>query len=634
MPTSTGKAACDLNGTTLHAAFNLPIQGRKPLRDGSTLNSLKKKYHFLNMLITDEISMTGLFTFDTLNTQLQKIKDDKRDYGGISIITIGDPFQLPPVKMLLIYSMIYKRINDPWLKFKLHELTEIVRQRCDPEFAELLLRLREGKHTVDDLKEIKSLEDTDTTNWPDEVTHLYMTNYLAGCRNDECLARLETEASPIQTIYAKDIGSRNITIPSDLPFSSTGNLKKILQVCEGAKIMLTKNIAIDDKLVNGTIATIKKLDRVGNDIYGDPKGRIYVKCDDKTAGARYKDSRLIPELKDCVPIEPEIVKFFHKGTEITRKQFPFILAHGITTHKSQGCTIDYFVADLNRSPAPGKKKNYSVTEGMFYTMISRGKEHSKIKLVNFEENCIRVNKAAVAEMERLRKESILYCPHPLKKMKNCFISYLNIVKWTKHIGHFLSDKAHSEFSSVFCFTETNITNEQYESIQHRLPQWDDIHDPSGHGLAICYNTSKVRIIKKNYNYIGVLEILPVLLEVNNQLIFLIVLYRRPGPIGNFVFTLINAIDSLTKENLQYGKCRMIVIGDFNWDQMISENVLSLTPFSSYYNLHQRSNFSTHTKGGILDLVFDSGCQNDVEWMFLPFSDHFVLLGAIHIVRTH
>ena len=120
--------------------------------------------------------------------------------------------------------------------------------------------------------------------------------------------------------------------------------------------MLTQNLDIDDKLVNGTLATITKLDRVGNDIYGNPMGRVYVKCDNESAGSKRKDARLIQELKDCVPIQPEVVKFDYKGKEITRKQFPFILAHGMTAHKSQGCTIDYFVADLDRTPAPGKKK--------------------------------------------------------------------------------------------------------------------------------------------------------------------------------------------------------------------------------------------------------------------------------------
>ena len=371
--------------------------------------------------------------------------------------------------------MIHSRINDPWLKFKLHELTEVVRQSSDPEFAALLLRLREGKHTADDITEIRKLEETDMSSWPEEVTHLYMTNFLADCRNNECLSRLETEDNTIITVNAKDQGPKNTTVPDDIAFSNTGNMKKRLQISEGAKIMITVNLDIDDKLVNGTLATIKKLDRVGNDIYGYPTGRVYIKCDDESAGSKYKDLRLIQELKDCVPIEPEVVKFKYKGKEITRKQFPFILAHGITTHKSQGSTFDYFLADLDRTPAPGKKKNYNVTEGLFYTMISRGKESKKIKLNNFDENCIKVNKSAVIEMERLRRESVLDCPHPLKKMTGPSISYANIVKWSKHIEHFLSDTAHAEYSSLFCFTETNIVNEQYSRIKNYLPEWDDIH---------------------------------------------------------------------------------------------------------------------------------------------------------------
>ena len=123
--------------------------------------------------------------------------------------------------------MIHKRINDPWLKFNLHELTEIVRQSGDPEFAALLLRLREGKHTEDDITEIRKLEETVTSTWPDEITHLYMTNYLAGCRNEECLSRLENEINTIITVNAKDQGPKNTSVPGDVAFSSTGNMKNI-----------------------------------------------------------------------------------------------------------------------------------------------------------------------------------------------------------------------------------------------------------------------------------------------------------------------------------------------------------------------------------------------------------------------
>ena len=256
-------------------------------------------------------------------------------------------------------------------------------------------------------------------------------------------------------------------------------------------------------------------------------------------------------------------------------------------------------------------------------MLSRGKERKNIKLANFDENCIKVNKNAVTEMERMRKESLLDCPHPLKKMSRPSICYLNIVKWSKHIEHFLSDTVLAQCCSLFCFTETNIVNEQLTRIDSYLPDWKDVHYMSGHGLAICYNTRKVKLIKK-LNYFGTLEILPVLLEINGEILFLVVVYRPNGPIGNFINTLINVMDSLVTEN-RIQKHRKIIIGDFNWDQMLPEHVTTFTPLCSHFNLHQRSNFSTHIKGGILDLVFDDSRNTTVQWMFSPYSDHFKLL---------
>ena len=189
-------------------------------------------------------------------------------------------------------------------------------------------------------------------------------------------------------------------------------MKKSLRICEGAKIMTTKNIDISDKLINGTLATIRKLDRVGNDIYGYPKGRVYIKCDDESAGNKYKDNRLIEELKDCVPINPYVAHFKYHGKEITRNQFPFIVAHGITSHKSQGSTLNYFVADLDRSPSTGSKRKLHLIEGQFYTMLSRGEERKNILLKNFDESCIVVNKSAVRETKRLRNNNMLNYPHP------------------------------------------------------------------------------------------------------------------------------------------------------------------------------------------------------------------------------
>ena len=103
------------------------------------------------------------------------------------------------------------------------------------------------------------------------------------------------------------------------------------------------------------------------------------------------------------------------------------------------------------------------------------------------------------------------------------------------------------------------------------------------------------------------------------------MYRRPGPIGTFVTSIIQTIDQLLRDNPINGEYRTMVIGDFNWDQMLPQHVESFIPFSSRFNFHQRSNYSTHIKGGILDLVFDDKRDTDVEWMFSPYSDHFILL---------
>ena len=177
--------------------------------------------------------MTGIDTFDALNATLQKIKRDDRDFGGVSVIAVGDLLQLPPVKSSSIFSRIFSRINDPWYRlFKLHELTKIVRQNSDPEFAYLLSRLREGKHTKDDINEIKKLESTDMASWPDEVTHLYITNHLSDTHNDTCLSKLQKAGKSFITVTSKDKGS--INVPDHLTIGHTGNLRKVLRICEGS----------------------------------------------------------------------------------------------------------------------------------------------------------------------------------------------------------------------------------------------------------------------------------------------------------------------------------------------------------------------------------------------------------------
>ena len=81
---------------------------------------------------------------------LKDIRGCTEDFGGVSIIAIGDLFQLEPVMDGCIFKDL-KNIDYAILApslwpqhFRMFELNEIMPQRDSKLFAELLNRLREG----------------------------------------------------------------------------------------------------------------------------------------------------------------------------------------------------------------------------------------------------------------------------------------------------------------------------------------------------------------------------------------------------------------------------------------------------------------------------------------------------------
>jgi DNA replication protein DnaC len=94
----TGKAAYIIKGNTIHSGLAVPesqsLKNYKPL-DSGRLNTLRCKLGALKLILLDEISMVGnsMFTVQ-LNNRLKDLKGSKEDLGGVSIITLGDLFQL------------------------------------------------------------------------------------------------------------------------------------------------------------------------------------------------------------------------------------------------------------------------------------------------------------------------------------------------------------------------------------------------------------------------------------------------------------------------------------------------------------------------------------------------------------
>ena len=81
-----------------------------------------------------------------------------------------------------------------------------------------------------------------------------------------------------------------------------------------------------------------------------------------------------------------------------------------------------------------------------------------IKILNFKEDHIKVNKSALAEMNRLRQDCVFKWNHPLTEINGRKLCLLNIVSWDRHIQHFLSDKVYASNANIFCFTETHVND--------------------------------------------------------------------------------------------------------------------------------------------------------------------------------
>ena len=80
---------------------------------------------------------------------------------------------------------------------------------------------------------------------------------------------------------------------------------------------------------------------------------------------------------------------------------------------------------------------------------------------------------------------------------------------------------------------------------------------------------------------------------------------------------------------------MLIVGDFNHDQMLPEHVTKVDPLIQNFNLSQHSQCSSHIHWRILGLVFDTSNSSTVSSLLSPFSDHFVLFfrsDALYVYR--
>ena len=353
----TGIAALNAGGVTIHSMFQLPFASFLPtLSNPPIVNeflrfenrfSLRKHFqmhknkqqviHNMELLIVDEVSMLRADVLDAMDYMLQFIRKDKRPFGGVQVLFIGDLLQLPPVVKQEEWEVLkhyYKGMyffqsevitQNPLLYVEL----ETIYRQTDKLFISILNHLRENQLTSEDIKQLEKYVQPD---FPKKHLKDYITltthNAKADAMNQREMSKL---TSPLFS-YEADI-------VDDFP-EYLYPIEKVIQLKEGARVMFIKNdISGEHLFFNGKMGTVVSLS----------EGEITVKLDGGRVinVERYEWENVRYKLNETTKdIEEERLGSF--------TQYPLRLAWAITIHKSQGLTFEKAILDLASVFASGQ----------------------------------------------------------------------------------------------------------------------------------------------------------------------------------------------------------------------------------------------------------------------------------------
>ncbi|QLF49661.1 helix-turn-helix domain-containing protein [Capnocytophaga sp. oral taxon 902] len=353
----TGIAALNASGVTIHSMFQLPFASFLPTLSNPPIvneflrfeNRFSLRKHFqmhknkqqvirnMELLIVDEVSMLRADVLDAMDYMLQFIRKDKRPFGGVQVLFIGDLLQLPPVVKQEEWEVLkhyYKGMyffqsevitQNPLLYVEL----ETIYRQTDKLFISILNHLRENQLTSEDIKQLEKYVQPD---FPKKHLKDYITLTTHNAKADAMNQREMSNLSSPLFSYQADI-------VDDFP-EYLYPIEKVIQLKEGARVMFIKNdISGEHLFFNGKMGTVVSLS----------EGEITVKLDGGRVinVERYEWENVRYKLNETTKdIEEERLGSF--------TQYPLRLAWAITIHKSQGLTFEKAILDLASVFASGQ----------------------------------------------------------------------------------------------------------------------------------------------------------------------------------------------------------------------------------------------------------------------------------------
>lgn len=362
----TGLAAINVGGKTLHSLFKIPVFENGSIPHNMPLPDRKEFIHLSRVrhLIIDEISMCRADMLDHINRVLQYFHNNQKPFGGIQVILVGDFCQLAPVCKADVRAEMKA---DGYLSefafdakcfyredFKIFVLEEVLRQKDDLYFMEILNAARFGTLTapmLDDLNDLVGLPQ------PESIM-LCATNAQADTVNSNQLRRCPIPGTLYEAAVAGDYPQNLRPLPD------------VIEMREGAQVMVKLNKADRDPdseervqptvLVNGTLGRVIECSRetARIEVYDGPSATVYRQTFERTRKVQEDNG--------------EGGKTWRKQVIASFNQLPLAPAWAISMHKSQGQSFDKVNIDPSKTFAPGQ----------LYVALSRARTMQGMTLIS------------------------------------------------------------------------------------------------------------------------------------------------------------------------------------------------------------------------------------------------------------
>ncbi|GMM34618.1 DNA helicase [Saccharomycopsis crataegensis] len=329
---STGLAACNIGGTTLHSFSGIGLgeaTAKQLIKKVKRSKKSCENWRRTKVLFIDEISMVDGRLLDKLSEIAKAVRKSQEPFGGIQVIFCGDFYQLPPVSKRTYNMKGDTKEEDANFAFTSESwkesikvmviMTKIFRQKGDLDFIDMLNEMRNGELSTKTIHNFLQLRRPLPTDDGIEPAELFATRYEVDRANNRRLSVLPGE----EYVFNSIDGGSMVNGDSREALLNNFLAPKQLILKAGAQVMMIKNM--DETLVNGSLG--KVIDFVDPDTYF-----FYKKV-------------VEDDVSDDEKFEAAVKRRTEKPTKFTEKHRPKLLEtmeEEATKHELDESVFDFF----------------------------------------------------------------------------------------------------------------------------------------------------------------------------------------------------------------------------------------------------------------------------------------------------